>query len=141
MASEKKASEGIALLSMYGDEDDEMEELDEDVEEIHEDRLPQSASSIDNDGDYLRQQEGLDENSTSPAPVTAQPPLFSPPPPQQQQPSSDLNTVQSQKSRLTIVDYGHEEGAMSPEAEVCSWRYWKFWGFPCFCFIFCDFYF
>lgn len=114
MASEKKASEGIALLSMYGDEDDEMEELDEDVEDIHEEGVPQSASGNDNDCDYVRQQEALDDNSTSPASVAAQQPLFSPHQSQQQPPSSDLN----QKSRLAIVHYGHEEGAMSPEAEV-----------------------
>ncbi|XP_011101408.1 uncharacterized protein LOC105179476 isoform X2 [Sesamum indicum] len=36
---------------------------------------------------------------------------------QQQAVGSDSNSLQSQKNRLTIVDYGHEEGAISPEAE------------------------
>lgn len=142
MASEKKASEGIALLSMYGDEDDEMEDLDEEEENIHEEGIAPPASDAvtvnDNDGlsDYgnenlPRQQEegGLNDNSTpskainygtSSASATPQLALFSPQQRQQQQSvGSDLNSVQSQKSRLTIVDYGHEEGAMSPEAEVC----------------------
>lgn len=130
MASEKKASEGIALLSMYGDEDDEMEELDEEVENIHEEGAPLPASDAvavnDSDGisdygnEYMqRQQEdrGLDDTytpnkgvsyGTPPASATPQQTLFF---------GSDFNNVQSQKSRLTIVDYGHEEGAMSPEAE------------------------
>ncbi|XP_057764139.1 uncharacterized protein LOC130985270 isoform X2 [Salvia miltiorrhiza] len=131
MASEKKASEGIALLSMYGDEDDEMEELDEEVENIHEDGIPPPASDAvavnENDGinDYgneqmQRQQEerGQFNDYTPPASATPQQNLFSPQERMQAQHfSSDLNNVQSQKSRLTIVDYGHEEGAMSPEAE------------------------
>ncbi|KAL1560341.1 SAP30-binding protein-like isoform X2 [Salvia divinorum] len=131
MASEKKASEGIALLSMYADEDDEMEELDEEVANIHEDGVPLPASDAvsvnDNDGSndfgnehMQRQQEerGQFNDYTAPASATPQQTLFSPQEQlQAQQFSSDLNNAQSQKSRLTIVDYGHEEGAMSPEAE------------------------
>ncbi|KAK6150021.1 hypothetical protein DH2020_017546 [Rehmannia glutinosa] len=107
MASEKKASEGIALLSMYGDEDDEMEDLDEEGDNHHEEDIPPPASDAvivkDNDAlsDYgnenmppQQEERGLNDNSTP-----------------------NFNFVQSKKSRMLIVDYGHEEGAMSPEAE------------------------
>ncbi|XP_042067791.1 SAP30-binding protein-like isoform X1 [Salvia splendens] len=131
MASEKKASKGIALLSMYGDEDDEMEELDEEVANIHEDGVPLPASDAvavnDKDGisdfgnDHMQRQHeerGQFNDYTPPASATPQQTLFSPQELlQAQQFSSDLNNVQSQKSRPTIVDYGHEEAAMSPEAE------------------------
>ncbi|KAL3643526.1 hypothetical protein CASFOL_014341 [Castilleja foliolosa] len=39
MPSEKKASEGIALLSMYGYEDDEMDDLDDGVQNRHEEDI------------------------------------------------------------------------------------------------------
>ncbi|KAG8385420.1 hypothetical protein BUALT_Bualt03G0043500 [Buddleja alternifolia] len=140
MASKKKASEGIALLSMYGDEDDEMEDLDEEEQNRAEEDIPPTSNDAvsvkDNEGfsDYgnetmPEQQEGRGSDAgstpsktlnygTSSASATPQLSLFSPPQQQQQQPvTSELIYVQSQKSRLTIVDYGHEEGAMSPEAE------------------------
>ncbi|KAI3456137.1 hypothetical protein Pfo_012800 [Paulownia fortunei] len=141
MASEKKASEGIALLSMYGDEDDEMEDLDEEEENRQEEDIPPPASDAitvkDNDGvsDYgnenmPRQQEerGLSDNyipsktlnyGTSSASATPQLALFSPLQQQQQQQpvGLDFNSIQTKKNRMPIVDYGHEEGAMSPEAE------------------------
>lgn len=54
MASEKRASEGIALLSMYGDEDDEMEDIDEEEENRYEENIPAPESDAvtmkDNDG-------------------------------------------------------------------------------------------
>ncbi|KAL0442634.1 UNVERIFIED_CONTAM: SAP30-binding protein [Sesamum latifolium] len=140
MASEKRASEGIALLSMYGDEDDEMEDIDEEEENRHEEDIPAPESDDvtmkDNDGvsDFgyetmpgEQEETGLNDNSTpnktfyygtSSASATPQLSLFSPQQQQQQQPvGSDSNSLQSQKNRLTIVDYGHEEGAISPEAE------------------------
>ncbi|KAL0398452.1 UNVERIFIED_CONTAM: SAP30-binding protein [Sesamum radiatum] len=140
MASEKRASEGIALLSMYGDEDDEMEDVDEEEENRHEEDIPAPESDAvtmkDNDGvsDFgnetmpgEQEETGLDDNSTpnktfnygtSSASATPQLSLFSPQQQQQQQPvGSDSNSLQSLKNRLTIVDYGHEEGAISPEPE------------------------
>ncbi|CAA0817793.1 transcriptional regulator family protein [Striga hermonthica] len=136
MSPEKKASEGIALLSMYGDEDDEMEDLDEERENPREEvaNLPPALDGVavkdDDDvivGDYgnygnmqrLQEERGLNDSSTpskefnyvtSSASATPQQALFSP---QQQQHQQQL----SKKSRMLIVDYGHEEGAMSPEAE------------------------
>ncbi|KAL8460687.1 hypothetical protein ACS0TY_031489 [Phlomoides rotata] len=140
MASEKKASEGIALLSMYGDEDDEMEDLDEEEENIPEEDIPppalDAATENDNGGlgdfshentQWQEEERGLNDNyarskglnsGTSSASATPQLAPFSPQQRLQQQTIGlDSHTVQSQKSRLTIVDYGHEEGAMSPEAE------------------------
>ncbi|XP_051129048.1 uncharacterized protein LOC127249969 isoform X2 [Andrographis paniculata] len=136
MTTEKKASEGIALLSMYGDEDDEMEELDEeDKVGDEEDTHPPVVDSVGvKDGDDVNDSGNdivpgqLDERvpienstpnktfnqGTSSASATPQPPVFSPPQQQQRPVSFDF---QSQKSRLTIVDYGHEEGAMTPEPE------------------------
>ncbi|KAL2539226.1 Uncharacterized protein Adt_00204 [Abeliophyllum distichum] len=149
MASEKKASEGIALLSMYGDEeDDEMEDLEEYKEkeqEEEEGNTQKDAAAEDDDAvsnsvvasDFStentpwRQEErgDLNDNSTpnktfiyggtSSATTTSQQ-NFSPQQQQQQQQQtvgSDLNSVQSRKNMLTIVDYGHDEVAMSPEAE------------------------
>ncbi|KAL0305613.1 UNVERIFIED_CONTAM: SAP30-binding protein [Sesamum radiatum] len=139
MASEKRASEGIALLSMYGDEDDEMEDIDEEEENRHEEDIPAPESDavtmkdIDGVSDFgnempgEQEETGLNDNSTpnktfnygtSSASATPQLSLFSPQQQQQQQAvGSDSNSLQSQKNRLTIVDYGHEEGAISPEAE------------------------
>lgn len=141
MASEKRASEGIALLSMYGDEDDEI--MDDVEENNREEDVPHVAADAvtveDNDAvseygneNTLWQQEdrGLIDNSTpsksfnygtSSASATPQVALFSPQQQQQQLQQHvglDLNSVQSQRNRLTIVDYGHEEGAISPEPEV-----------------------
>ncbi|CAA2996228.1 transcriptional regulator family [Olea europaea subsp. europaea] len=151
MASGKKASEGIALLSMYGDEeDDEMEDLEELKEkEQEEDENPINDAAAEEDDTVSNsvvasdsgtentpwpQEErgGLNDNSTpnktfysggtsSATTTSQQPPLFSPQQQQQQQQPQnvglDLNSVQSQKNMFNIVDYGHDEVAMSPEAE------------------------
>ncbi|XP_073312309.1 uncharacterized protein [Primulina huaijiensis] len=139
MASKKKASEGIALLSMYGDEDDEMEGAEEHDENIQEEEIPSIAPDVvmvkDEDEDDLsafgnenasQKQEERGLNAISPnklfnygtSSLTASPLLsrVSPRPPQHTV-GLDLNLAHVQKNRLTIVDYGHEEGAMSPEAE------------------------
>ncbi|XP_075488801.1 uncharacterized protein LOC142527763 isoform X2 [Primulina tabacum] len=137
MASKKKASEGIALLSMYGDEDDEMEGAEEQDENIQEEEIPSIAPDVVmvKDEDDLsafgnenasQKQEDRGLNAISPnklfnygtSSATASPLLsrVSPRPPQHTV-GLDLNLAHVQKNRLTIVDYGHEEGAMSPEAE------------------------
>lgn len=137
----KKASEGIALLSIYGDEDDEMEEVDD--EELREEQRGQgptdqdqqkelglgenlSANSVQEyasmDGNMvtIAQQEQqtrvLIENFT-PGRVgssgTPNDSVFSPSPQQK------LAVVeQRKKEMIVIVDYGHDEVAMSPEPEV-----------------------
>ncbi|KAL2462667.1 uncharacterized protein Fot_53904 [Forsythia ovata] len=84
------------------------------------------ASDFSNENTPWRQEErgGLNDNSTpnktfiygvtSSATTTSQQ-NFSPQ--LQQTVGLDLNLVQSRKNMLTIVDYGHDEVAMSPEAE------------------------
>ncbi|KAF3442400.1 hypothetical protein FNV43_RR16316 [Rhamnella rubrinervis] len=140
MASRKK-SEGIALLSMYDDEeeDDEMEDAEEAVQEeerreLPEDddyREPRSAedASMMMDGDRMAAGDSGndgsppvdgDENFTpdkgfsSYTPEKPQVPLTSLPMRQQSVP---LDSLRSRRGTLTIVDYGHDEVAMSPEAE------------------------
>ncbi|KAL3617021.1 hypothetical protein CASFOL_039415 [Castilleja foliolosa] len=129
MPSEKKSSEGIALLSMYGYEDDEMEDVDEEGQNRHEeDSIPLPAPDVGamRDDDVVSYYgNDLNDNfspskkfkhGNSSASATPQGSLFSPPQ-QQIAVSSEFTYVQSKKSRLLIVDYGHEEGALSPEAE------------------------
>ncbi|KAF7803306.1 SAP30-binding protein [Senna tora] len=78
MASKKKQSEGIALLSMYNDEeDDEMEDAEE-----------------DQDGEQQEEHQEDDEQRVV-----------------------SLDSSRSRRGTLTIVDYGHDEVAMSPEPE------------------------
>lgn len=158
MGSHKKESEGIALLSIYGDEDDDMED------QIHEDKSPlqnpqqtpeeqereeessfrdeaafehttfehtttttasvaieevttfMSSDFASNDGSGVlieRQQEQiLNENVSSTnyfnlrGSVTPRDFLDSP-----------IQEQHKERGRLGIVDYGHDEAAMSPEAE------------------------
>lgn len=156
MASRKKESEGIALLSIYGDEDDDMDEdMDEPEPEepaAEEPEKPQNDAEFEtliteDDSDAVNDKNnnnrssdrmvGFDsandstppistDNSTpkpfnfgtssSPRPQQHQVSLSSPPPlPPPPEVASDLN--RSRKGTLTIVDYGHDEGALSPEAE------------------------
>ncbi|KAA8515089.1 hypothetical protein F0562_018124 [Nyssa sinensis] len=143
MASGKKNSEGIALLSLssiYGDEDDEMEDIDQDLEKEDDNVEDKDTNNIE--GDSINMNDSNDRIVTSDSanddtpPLsndnsTPRPPNFGTSTPQQPQLSvlspqpqptpprqlipSDLN--RSMKGTLTIVDYGHDEFAMSPEAE------------------------
>lgn len=138
MASKKKESEGIALLSVYNDEDEEdMEDVDEEEDNkedamdsdaiasdsAHESTPPppsfQSQASLptgdstpksDRVASLTPQQSHLSLRSPTPQPQ----PL--PPPPPPSAPLSDAQTTR--RGTLTIVDYAHDETAMSPEAEV-----------------------
>lgn len=137
----KKASEGIALLSIYGDEDDEMEEID-DVElqeeqqgqgptdqDQHEElelienfnaKSVQEYASMDGNTVTIVQQEQqtrvLIENFTpgrAGSSGTPKDSVFSPSPQQK------LAVVERRKKEMiAIVDYGQDEVAMSPEPEV-----------------------
>lgn len=144
MASRKKQSEGIALLSMYNDEeeDDEMEDLEEGGEEegqreqaenddYVDPRSAEDASMVD--ADRMVSGDSGNDDSTPPVvedgnlspdkgfgPSTPQQPQVSsksPPSPRlpQQQSAASLDSL---RSRRGIVDYGHDEAAMSPEPEV-----------------------
>ncbi|XP_022955191.1 DNA ligase 1-like isoform X1 [Cucurbita moschata] len=140
MASKKKESEGIALLSMYNDEDDEMEDV-EDVEEEEEDsELQQQRQEEGGDDDYgvrVAEEESAvnsDRMIVSESANDSTPPVddenFTPdklkfgsstPQPPQAVVSTSPMLLQDNSGRrrgtLAIVDYGHDEAAMSPEAE------------------------
>lgn len=131
MALKKKESEGIALLSMYGDEDDDMEE-DVDKDEVDEDIVLEEnkeqsegvANMEEDDSEALNSgynygnnvdpvSLGSGNDNTTPVSVdNMTPPL----PPTAQQVS--VEPSRGRKGTLTIVDYGHDEAALSPEAEV-----------------------
>ncbi|XP_021907737.1 uncharacterized protein LOC110822040 [Carica papaya] len=133
MASRKKQAEGIALLSMYNDEDDEeMEDIEEEekddeyreVSNVEEGGEDDSRNKVGVSSDFGLENtpQGLSQNSTpaegkfshlTPQQVQV---LFSSSP-QQQQRVALADTRRSGKERLTIVDYGHDEVAMSPEPE------------------------
>ncbi|KAL3520033.1 hypothetical protein ACH5RR_018182 [Cinchona calisaya] len=156
MAShDKKESEGIALLSIYGDEDDEeMEEIDDDddgdgdgkppqeqfqlvqvepEEKLQEDTGVSTASVVALDlvvqeeekEQHGQQQRVINDNFTpdrvvgglwGSATATPQDSISSPalPPLLQQQLVSQRR---ERMERIAIVDYGHDEVAMSPEPE------------------------
>ncbi|VFQ60330.1 unnamed protein product [Cuscuta campestris] len=146
MASKKKESEGIALLSIYGDEDDEMDDYREGESEKDEDPIPiDVVVSPDKDlgGEDNGRGAGLD-SGRSPTPSPLAPPqvgidnltpskvsnfggsatgtpqltVLSPPLPQPQgKQLTAVSEVVVTRSRLTIVDYAHDEVAMSPETE------------------------
>ncbi|KAL5772205.1 hypothetical protein ACOSP7_011806 [Xanthoceras sorbifolium] len=114
MASRKKQSEGIALLSMYNDEDDdEMEEIDEEEEQEKQEgerdnREPLNLEVHPRMNSAYDTAAGDDETSTPQLP----PALFASP---KQHVLSDSR--RSTRERFNIVDYGHDEIAMSPEPE------------------------
>lgn len=108
MTSKKKPSEGIALLSMYNDDEDdeEMEDIEEqeDQQHIEENGQDNKEATIFEEDSRMNDATAADEASTP-----QQPPL-SPKPPS--------DSRRSRRGRFTIVDYGHDEVAMSPEPEV-----------------------
>ncbi|KAL2346678.1 hypothetical protein Fmac_000678 [Flemingia macrophylla] len=115
MASKKKHSEGIALLSMYNDEeDDEMEDVEEEEEDddagmhMEEDasrdaRFPAEEDAADKTGVVHFHNETVEEGSTLAEKIRVSPP-------------SEQPRI-GRRGALTIVDYGHDEVAMSPEPE------------------------
>ncbi|GMH06940.1 hypothetical protein Nepgr_008780 [Nepenthes gracilis] len=142
MASKKKESEAFSLLqSMYNDEDDDMEnvdnEEDQEIVEYESQQQQQQPGVAEVDMD-TKEQQGLRVNdadlSTStdamPQPLqntdsTPQGENLRPPTPQQSllvlsslpQEVVSLDSLRSRRERPTIVDYGHDEVANSPEAE------------------------
>ncbi|KAK9076695.1 hypothetical protein SSX86_005029 [Deinandra increscens subsp. villosa] len=116
MAS-KKESEGITLLSMYGDEDDDMEEdIDNKMDKSDEDTLlvennEQSEVGLGLEDDAMNMDEDDSEalnnsrNNTSYSYENSVDPVIS------------VEPGRGRKGTLTIVDYGHDEAALSPEAE------------------------
>ncbi|XP_058095545.1 uncharacterized protein LOC131240979 [Magnolia sinica] len=146
MASKKKEAEGIALLSMYNDEDmdpDEDDQDDDDDDDEEEDEYIQDKDADRNEPYDPRNEDRFTSDSApettpplpqsqtpiptnedptvkSPAPPTPQPhlPLSSPPLPPPPLPASDTSDAPTSRTQPRgIVDYAHDETAMSPEAE------------------------
>ncbi|KAJ6416730.1 hypothetical protein OIU84_002577 [Salix udensis] len=127
MASRKKHLEGIALLSMYNDDE---EDDDEEMEDL--DHQPNQPNDMEQDtlhDDNAMLTEELQNTEEAEAPTasrnsTPEGSLLRPLTPLQQQQQGgaiNLETKRSSSSRrrgrLAIVDYGHDEVAMSPEPE------------------------
>lgn len=145
MASQKKESEGIALLSIYGDdEDDEMEEHEEEDAQEYRPESQNFAITMDTElQDDSNKVFGSDSGrSSTPSPLiqqlqqqqsvenltptkvsnfgggsTTTTPLISVSSPNPQPMELNLNVNVSRRARLTIVDYAHDEVTMSPEPE------------------------
>lgn len=136
MASRRKQAEGIALLSMYNDEEDEeMEDLDEPQHRLpHEQNNYRESNDMEPDTvNYAMVSDEFANEATPPVPnpnftprdgplrpltPQQQPQVSSSSSPQQQQRVFNSETKRSRRERLAIVDYAHDEVAMSPEPEV-----------------------
>lgn len=113
MSSKKKQAEGIALLSMYNDDEDdeEMEDLEEEEEEEEqrrenqEDEGNREAKNLEED---LRMNGGDDAVAGDETSTPLQPHVDAP---------AASGSRRRGRGRFTIVDYGHDEVAMSPEPE------------------------
>ncbi|KAJ4703672.1 SAP30-binding [Melia azedarach] len=115
MASKKKQSEGIALLSMYNDDEDdeEMEDLEEEQKQHQkEDEDVREAKNLEEDSRMNEGDDVVAANGTSTPPLQPQILFISP-----KQSVVLPDSRRSGRGRFTIVDYGHDEVAMSPEAE------------------------
>ncbi|XP_019439620.1 PREDICTED: SAP30-binding protein-like isoform X1 [Lupinus angustifolius] len=122
MASNKKQSEGIALLSMYKDEDDdEMDDVEEEGEyadagtrggQHHQDAGAGDEADEDFSADTGRMAVINSGNAATNIPTPQR--LVSPQ--EQRRLVSSVTTIRM-REKLTIVDYGHDEVAMSPEPE------------------------
>ncbi|KAK3023736.1 hypothetical protein RJ639_044401 [Escallonia herrerae] len=123
MSPGKKKSEGIALLSIYGDEDDE-DMYEDDVNDPDPQPEPEPGTSehhhihvdlADNTTEQQQQEEEEEEEEEDGIHFATTPALSN----DNLTPHSDSNVaVITRKARLTIVDYAHDELALSPEAEV-----------------------
>ncbi|XVF40311.1 hypothetical protein PTKIN_Ptkin01aG0103300 [Pterospermum kingtungense] len=125
MGSRKKESEGIASLSIYFDEDDEeMGEIEEDdhpqnqqveQEEGEKGQPPEEENEYRESNNNNNREEDSSNNGNTP-PFPHETSTSS-----QQQPYPSNSSPQRHqgrgRGRLTIVDYGHDEAAMSPEPE------------------------
>ncbi|KAI8525707.1 hypothetical protein RHMOL_Rhmol13G0250300 [Rhododendron molle] len=124
MAARRGESEGINLISStYSDDDDEMEDMQHQQEPPIDDDANDTkttTTTTPNDDDDTRSNRSNDtppiSNGTVSRPLTPQQLSLSSPP---QPPQAVLvaEASRSRMGRLTIVDYGHDEAALSPEAE------------------------
>ncbi|KAG9447874.1 hypothetical protein H6P81_014002 [Aristolochia fimbriata] len=130
MAGKSKGAEGIALLSMYNDEED-VDMEDEDLEpeignsgEVEDIKSRNNKSSNENTPSMIPSQTSQtpvpesDPSLKSPTPLTPPLQVIEASPQMPSNLSSEAFEVQtSRKSALGIVDYAHDETAMSPEPE------------------------
>ncbi|KAE7995863.1 hypothetical protein FH972_000628 [Carpinus fangiana] len=142
MASKKKQFEGIAMLSMYDDDDEEEEgEYMEDVEEQQQleeedekterqeaereqqdddymdSRMAEQDDSLANSGDRIGSDSAYDDMPPIASENTALHSRVMAVSPQQEAIAASESARMSGRRKLTIVDYGHDEVAMSPEPE------------------------
>lgn len=120
MASKKKESTGIALLSMYSDEDDEMEDINEEEEEEDNKSASNTEEDLKNNNEDLFPSDNTlqvqeDKSTSMKSGSSPQQPLLSLASPPSEQVMPDSKRIR--REMLTIVSYGHDEVAMSPEAE------------------------
>ncbi|CAK7350402.1 unnamed protein product [Dovyalis caffra] len=125
MASRKKQLEGIALLSVYNDDEEDDEEMEDLNNQQPTHQLDQSndmeEDSLNDDTAMVTEEEA--EAATNSRNSTPQGGLLRPLTPQQQQQQQQGGGVRletkrsSRRGRFAIVDYGHDEVAMSPEPE------------------------
>lgn len=143
MASKKKQFEGIAMLSMYNDEEEEEDEGMEDVKEQEEEeedekierqeaereqqdddymdsRMAEQDDSLAKSGDRLGGDAANDDSPPIASENTTPQPQVTAVSPQQEAVAASESVKMSGRRNLTIVDYGHDEVAMSPEPEVPS---------------------
>ncbi|XP_059461744.1 uncharacterized protein LOC132190711 isoform X2 [Corylus avellana] len=140
MASKKKQFEGIAMLSMYNDEEEEEDEGMEDVKEQEEEeedekierqeaereqqddyymdsRMAEQDDSLAKSGDRLGGDAANDDSPPIASENTTPQPQVTAVSPQQEAVAASESVKMSGRRNLTIVDYGHDEVAMSPEPE------------------------
>jgi len=144
MASKKKQFEGIAMLSMYNDEEEEEEDEDmEDIEEQEEEdddekterqeaereqqyddymdsRRAEQDDSLTKSGDRIGGDAANDDSPPIASQNTTPQPRVTAVSPQQEAVAASESVRMNGRRKLTIVDYGHDEVAMSPEPEVPS---------------------
>jgi hypothetical protein len=127
MASRKKHLEGIALLSMYNDDEEDDDEEMEDLEHQPNQSNDMEQDTLHDDNAMLTEEfQDTEEAEAAAASRNSTPEgsLLRPLTPLQQQLQQggtiNLETKRSssRRGRLAIVDYGHDEVAMSPEPEV-----------------------
>jgi hypothetical protein len=127
MASRKKHLEGIELLSMYNDDEEDDDEEMEDLElqpnqsnDMEQDTLQEDNAMLTEEFQNTEEAEAATASRNS----TPEGSLLRPLTPLQQQLQQggtinlETKSSSSRRGRLAIVDYGHDEVAMSPEPEV-----------------------
>ena len=139
MASKKKQAEGIALLSMYNDdEDEEMEDVEEnlaaagqegeqhgddrDTRAVEDDLMPETNSMAVSYSAALDTppltNDGMTPEKTKFRSSTPQQPSLNAAVSQLERRAVSSDSRRIRRGALTIVDYAHDEVAVSPEPEV-----------------------